>query len=356
MCWKSRHTKVYILEPILSFFNIYFIISSFIYSFYTSCTLLCLNIWEKKVRTAKHQLILKDIIDRHHHCDLVLQPIRYNADQVQEDDLYIDDILDKAEHANNTLKIKPHHGTRKHPKETEAQFLLRQSIINHKKSDQTPNTISKKQTSMLKQMFNKRKKIKTRLKLVKHFFVIRKFLRYFARCCIYNRQLNAALMISKVWRGVLTRIRIPEVYEKAIIKSASKAFAIIRIRNFLRKSARDMIASPWFKQTEGQGLRGAFLAKIIALRDMRARGSLQIKLGSPGQAPVIISSTTSETITHKDIINFQRIPSQEQIVLHPSLIDTKPLPGGKNRPRLSSAASSAARILGLSSFLSSSSK
>ena len=318
---------------------------------------MCLNIWEKKVRTAKHQLILKDIIDRHHHCDLVLHPIRYDVSQVQEDDLYIDDILDKAEHAN-TLKIKPHHGTRKHPKETQAQFLLRQSIVNHKKSDQTPNTMSKKQTSMLKQMFDKRKKIKNRLKLVKHFFVIRKFLRYFARCCIYNRRLNAVLTISKVWRGVLARIKIPEVYEKAIIKSASKAFAIIRIRNFLRKSARDMIASPWFKQTEGQGLRGAFLAKIIALRDMRARGSLQIKLGSPGQAPVIISSTTSETIAHKDIINFQRIPSQEQIMLNPSLIDTKPssLPGGKSRPRLSSAASSAARILGLSSFLSSGSK
>lgn len=297
-----------------------------------------------------------------------MQPIKCRK-ILKDDDVFIDDLLDKVKNAD-VINIKPSHQVRKHSKETIEQYNLRQANINTQGAVTHNDILVKKNVSLLRSMFSKRKRQKRKFILIKAIFVIRKFMRYCAKIMKLDRQIIASIVINSICRGYLARLKIPSIIEEFMMKLGIKAFSVIKIRNFLRKCARSMLSSPWFKPVEIEGCRGAFIAKIAFLRERKAQGAIKLKVGSSMQKAMLAAATIatdgSKISNSASIIVAQRYPSQDipglpgvdkaysKDKVRSSFSSTFLLGGrdsvGVKQP-LSSAASSAARMLGLGSFL-----
>ena len=277
-------------------------------------------------------------------------------------------------HFPEKISIKPVHECKRHPKETEEQFSKRQ-ILNHKelsakqsKEAMQVSTETRVSRLLLRKMFKKRANRMFRLKCLPAMFILRKFLRFCVRLYRTEKAHNASTMINRMTRGFLARQKIPGLLDGTIITAAKKLWAVIRIRNVLRASARDMSSSPWFKpkwETEEAKKEnlfcGAFLAKIALLRHTKALGTHQLKLGSsqslavPGRLSgspdsgqeILRQNSDSAFFSEK---NSKDKPARLSFTSGFSLNRAK---SGTNQEKgkapMSSAASSAARMLG--SFL-----
>jgi hypothetical protein len=66
-----------------------------------ACTCLCLQLWQEKVKVLRHQVAVKEIIEKHHHNPIVLTPVKLGNGEI--------------------LSIRPLSKPRKHDRETDAQ-------------------------------------------------------------------------------------------------------------------------------------------------------------------------------------------------------------------------------------------
>lgn len=242
-----------------------------------TCTLLCLSLWEKRLKSAHHQIVLKDIVDRHHYSHLVMRPIKYkesDGDKLLSSDLALDNHLLPSD----VIIIKPSHDIKKHPRETGEQYNLRRQIVKDDNSiEKHKENVARKRIKMLSKMFDNRKKRKGKLITISSLLILRKFLRFFVRSYRAMMKEQSAIKISAIVRGYLLRIRLPDLKEQALVKVGRKCFSIIKIRNFLRQRARELCLSPWYTQ-KSEGCRGVFLAFVANLHDKKAKVGVQLQL------------------------------------------------------------------------------
>lgn len=90
------------------------------------CTNICMLIWEKRVEYMRKQMNLRDVIERQHHSDLVLNTT------------FKVDISDSSGYLKQSKEIsmKPKPQVIRHKKETESQYKLRKSEILHENMDE----------------------------------------------------------------------------------------------------------------------------------------------------------------------------------------------------------------------------
>ena len=220
----------------------------------SGCTFLCLGEWETKVRTTQHQLAIKQIIERHHHSDLVMQPIEMVRGFVDYNNSLAADPL--FEHLAaptgqvELLSIKPTHDVKKHPRETLEQYKWRQvRRVREEREGRRQGGEGRDELmgdiKIMRRIFRKRRQEKRRKTLIVAIITLRRFMRYCIKWLRERRREMSATTIVRYVRGFLTRVQVPELLEERFADLRRKTCALVRIRNFLRRCAREMRDSIW---------------------------------------------------------------------------------------------------------------
>jgi hypothetical protein len=303
--------------------------------------------WQNRVQVARHQLVIKQLIERHHHCDLVMKPVKIadaNSSKLlglEENLLEMRDSIMSAKRQKKVVDIKPKQKPKRHSKETIDQYNLRQeqilvasslddknpsknlignltwnnsTLINQSSLPSYQSIKTKKATKYdfivtCKKVYNKRRKKRQKKTILKYFLRIRKFMRFAVRKLRRRRQVWAALVISRYARGFLVRIKKASLIEMLLIERARKTFAFILLRNWIRRCAR-VFASKYAIEIAtvtkySPGSRGAFTARVASLRAQRRSSNVvQLKVSS--------STTTSPSSLNFSLSNEQLRLAQVQ--------------------------------------------
>jgi hypothetical protein len=84
-----------------------------------TCTSLCLQLWEQRVKLFTHHLAVKEIVGRNVHSALVLHPVKLDNGDV--------------------ISIKPNVAPVKHPRETVSQYVQRNRFVETKRQEEAVN-------------------------------------------------------------------------------------------------------------------------------------------------------------------------------------------------------------------------
>eukprot|EP01034_Spumella_vulgaris_P022726 gene22726-28882_t len=263
------------------------------------CSDICLQLWEKRVQKLRQQTVLQNIVNRHHHSDLVMKShfIRVSSSgEVVQNDRKSPNKGKKSTDRIVKVNLKPKVEATRHQKETESQFNMRQWIIKGSSDaaavvkTSTPSKKEKKEkkvkpvvikgpivmptaqsvdedptakrknkmvyarsttadaaTMKIAQYYaDKQTKILTRRRK-KAMRIVKRFLLTYVVYCRKIKFIDSIVRIQCFTRGYIIRYHIAAIVEALIARKIERLLACIRIRTFLRFHAKS-IARKWSRR------------------------------------------------------------------------------------------------------------